>query len=197
MRYRNAQQGQSSALWLSKVFLLGFLGIIFSPLGMLIADTRAAGWGEHGLALPAAALSATGFGLEEVIQVAAQPVQAGATGRLTIDLVFPDGYHLNPLAPLRYRIEVSGTGIGIATADRHADTIAPLLPLRIPFQAAAGAHQTTLDIAMTFYFCREDDTGVCAIQSVRWQVPLYTVSDGTAVDPVVSYQADAPVLRKS
>jgi hypothetical protein len=49
---------------------------------------------------------------------------------------------------------------------------------------------------MTFYFCREDDTGVCAIQSVRWHVPLHTVAGGAATDPVVSYTAEAPVIQK-
>ena len=38
--------------------------------------------------------------------------------------------------------------------------IAPPLPLAIPFQAAAGTHQATATIDMTFYY-REDDTGVC------------------------------------
>jgi hypothetical protein len=138
----------------------------------------------------------TGFGTEGAIQVIPQPVQAGAAGRLTIDLQFPDGYHLNPFAPLSYRLHVSGTGIDIAEPYQQMRGIALSLPLLIPFQAAPGTHRATLDIEMTFYFCREDNTGVCAIRMVHWLVPLYTVSAGHTPDPVVSYKVEAPILHK-
>jgi hypothetical protein len=151
-----------------------------------------------GLPLPnaMAGCSSGGFGTEAVITVAAQQVKAGTTSRLTIDLRFPDGYHLNPQAPLSYRVQVSGTGIDIAEPDRQFNTIAPPLPLAVPFRAVEGMHQATVDIDMTFYYCREDNTGVCVIQSVRWLVPLHTVPDGIAAEPVISYQAAAPVLQK-
>lgn len=152
----------------------------------------------QGLPLPSAlaGFSETSFATEDVIHVAPQQVKAGAAGRLTIDLQLPTGYHLNPLAPLSYRVHVSGTGIDIAEPDRQFNTVVPSLPLTIPFQAAAGTHQATVDIAMTFYYCREDNTGVCAMQLVRWLVPLHTVPDGATADPVVSYKAEALVLRK-
>jgi hypothetical protein len=49
---------------------------------------------------------------------------------------------------------------------------------------------------MTFYYCREDDTGVCVIQSVRWQVPLHLDPDGNVSEAVVSYKAEVPVVQK-
>jgi hypothetical protein len=152
----------------------------------------------RGLPLPSAmaGFSDTSFGTEEVISVAAQQVRAAAAGRLTIDLKFPEGYYLNPQAPLSYRVRINGAGIDIAEQDRQCHAVAPPLPLAIPFRAVAGTHQATVDIDLTFYYCRQDKTGVCAMQSVRWLVPLHTVPDGPAVDPVVSYRAAAPVIQK-
>ena len=49
---------------------------------------------------------------------------------------------------------------------------------------------------MTFYYCREDDTGVCVIQSVRWQVPLHIDPNGSASEVVVSYKAEVPAVQK-
>jgi hypothetical protein len=49
---------------------------------------------------------------------------------------------------------------------------------------------------MTFYYCREDDTGVCVIQSVRWQVPLHIDPAGSASEAVVSYKAEVPAVQK-
>jgi hypothetical protein len=143
-----------------------------------------------------AGFSGAKFEADEVIKVAPQQVKAGAAGKMLINLHFPEGYHLNPRAPLHYSISVSGNGVTIAEADRMGQAIAPPLPLAIPFQAAAGTHQATANIDMTFYYCREDDTGVCVIQSVRWQVPLHIDPDGRASEAVVSYKAEVPAVQK-
>jgi thiol-disulfide isomerase/thioredoxin len=152
----------------------------------------------RGLAAPMAiaGFSGTNFEADEVIQVAPQQVKAGVAGKILIHLHFPAGYHLNPRAPLHYSVSVSGEGVTIAEADRTGQAIAPPLPLAIPFQAAAGTHPVTATIDMTFYYCREDDTGVCVIQSVRWQVPLHIDPDGSAREAVVSYQAEVPAVQK-
>jgi thiol-disulfide isomerase/thioredoxin len=152
----------------------------------------------RGLAAPmaVAGFNGTNFEVDEVIQVAPQQVKAGATGKILINLQFPEGYHLNPRAPLHYSVSHSGEGVSIAESDRMGQAIAPPLPLAIPFQAAAGTHQVTATIDMTFYYCREDDTGVCVIQSVRWQVPLHIDPNGSASEVVVSYKAEVPAVQK-
>jgi thiol-disulfide isomerase/thioredoxin len=152
----------------------------------------------RGLAAPmaVAGFSSTNFGDEEIMQVAPQQVKAGAAGKILINLQFPEGYHLNPRAPLHYSVNISGAGVTMTESDRMGQAIAPPLPLALPFQAAVGTHQATADIDMTFYYCREDDTGVCVIQSVRWQVPLHTDPDGNASEAVVSYKVEAPVVQK-
>src|SRR5262245_2794454 len=152
----------------------------------------------RGLAAPmaVAGFSGTNFEADEVIKVAPQQVKAGAAGKIVINLHFPEGYHLNSRAPLHYSVSLSGEGVTIAEADRMGQTIAPPLPLAMSFQAAAGTHQATADIDMTFYYCREDDTGVCVIQSVRWQVPLHIDPNGSASEAVVSYKAEVPAVQK-
>jgi len=152
----------------------------------------------RGLAAPmaVAGFSGTNFEADEVIQVVPQQIKAGAAGKMLINLHFPEGYHLNPRAPLHYSVGVSGTGVTIAEADRMGQAIAPPLPLAIPFQVAAGTYQATATIDMTFYYCREDDIGVCVIQSVRWQVPLHIDPAGSVSEVVVSYKAEVPTVQK-
>ena len=64
----------------------------------------------RGLAAPlaVAGFSGTNFEADEVIKVAPQQVKAGAAGKILINLHFPEGYHLNPRAPLHYSVSVSG-----------------------------------------------------------------------------------------
>lgn len=147
----------------------------------------------RGLAAPEIT-AAAGAGDEEVVQVAPQVVQAGTAGRLLLHPRFPDGYHLNPSAPFHYRVSVRGEGIQITEAERTGQHTAPALPVAIPFQAVTGTAMATVDA--TFYYCREDDTGVCVIQSVRWEVPLQATPQGSATDVTLSYQAEVPVIQR-
>jgi DNA-binding beta-propeller fold protein YncE len=153
---------------------------------------------RRGLAMPAAVagFSDTSFGSVDKIEVQPLQVRAGQAGQLGVYIELPEGYHLNPRAPFAYRVDVTGNGITVAEAHRRFRAIAPPLPLRIPFEATPGEHQAMLDVDLTFSFCREDDTGVCAIQSVRWNVPLQTVDKEVKTEPSISYQAASPKVNK-
>lgn len=167
---------------LPRWLVLGMLVGIVLPRGLLMAQSYAA----------VAGCSGASVGDAEVIQVAPQCVRAGVAGTMLMHLHFPEGYHLNPCAPLHY--SVSGAGIAIAAADRTGRPMAPSLPLAIPFQAAAGRQQATADIDMTY--CREDAIGVCAMQSVRWQVPLHTAPEASGSAVVILYTAEAPAVHR-
>lgn len=188
MRYavlKKPPQTWSRWLWRWRSWCIGvlLLGLVWWP-GCLWAQSPTDG-------------PNSGVDEAETLQVSPQQVKAGAAGQFLIALQFPAGYHLNPRAPLQYRIAISGEGIHLADTDRRQHPIAPTLPLVIPFQASAGTHQSTATIDMTFYYCREDDTGVCVIQSVRWQVPLQTAPDHPTSQIVVSYTAEVPTIQKS
>jgi hypothetical protein len=128
----------------------------------------------------------------DIIIVPVQRLKAGVAGQLLIEIHLPAGYHLNPRAPLHYRVQVSGTGLSIAPQDREQHLTAPSLPLTIPLHTAPGSHNATLDVALTFYYCRTDDTGVCALASVHWQVVLHISPTGDTSMPKISYEAEAP-----
>jgi hypothetical protein len=171
---------------LIRLLVLGLLIFAILPQGELIAQSYT----------PIRAPEFPDFEADEAIKVAPQKVKAGVAGQICINLQLSEGYRLNPRAPLHYSISVSGPGMTIAESDRMDQTIAPPLPLAIPFQAAAGRHQAMVDIDMTFYYCREDNTGVCVIQSVRWQVPLHIEPAGSTSEVVISYKAEAPAVQK-
>jgi DNA-binding beta-propeller fold protein YncE len=129
-----------------------------------------------GLAIPDAVAgfeSMTWMG-GEVITMPPQTVKAGAEGQLVIYFELPAGYKLNPAAPVSYAVHVRGDGLKLPASGRPLSAHAIELPLRVPFQAAPGTHRAELDIEATFYWCRQDNTGVCMIQATRWHVPVET-----------------------
>jgi hypothetical protein len=110
----------------------------------------------------------------ETITMPAQAIKAGAAGELIIHFELPAGYKLNPAAPVNYAVYVRGDGLQVPNSGRPLSAHALELPLKLPFQTLPGMHHVELDVEATFYWCREDNTGVCMIQSTRWHVPVET-----------------------
>lgn len=116
----------------------------------------------------------------EEIKAAPQKLRVGANGALQIDVELPDGYHLNPLAPQRYKVSVEqGKNLAVdeKTAARASKDLK--LPVRVSLNAtAAGA--ATVRAQITLFYCREDNTGTCRIKTLVWQVPVEVTSDANA-----------------
>jgi DNA-binding beta-propeller fold protein YncE len=124
------------------------------------------------------------------MKLARQRFRAGERGLLTVDVALPEGYHLNPSAPQRYRISVGTTGAELSHAgkiDADGNGVAlstkltgdPKLPLRIPLGSfSPGAFD--LRVQLTLFYCREDNTGTCRIKTLVWRAPLDVTDDKDA-----------------
>jgi sugar lactone lactonase YvrE/thiol-disulfide isomerase/thioredoxin len=122
--------------------------------------------------------NATGPNAEE-IKVAAQKIRSGANGFLQIDVELPAGYHLNPLAPQRYKVSVDGKNLAVDEKVAAKATKDLKLPVRVPLNAGA-AGSASLRAQVTLFYCREDNTGTCRIKTLVWQVPVEVTSDANA-----------------
>lgn len=112
----------------------------------------------------------------EETRIAAQEIRAGANGFLNIDVQLPPGYHLNPLAPQRYKVSVEGAAIKIDEKNTSRTSKDLKLPLRIPFTADGTPGSANLRAQVTLFYCREDNTGTCRIKTLVWQVPVNVAS---------------------
>ncbi|HEU4510137.1 MAG TPA: thioredoxin-like domain-containing protein [Pyrinomonadaceae bacterium] len=122
--------------------------------------------------------SAAGPNAEEQ-KVPAQKLRLGANGSLQIEVDLPAGYHLNPLAPQRYKVSVDEKNVTIdeKAASRTAKDLK--LPLRIPLNANAVG-PATVRAQVTLFYCREDNTGTCRIKTLVWQLPVQVTKDPKA-----------------
>lgn len=136
----------------------------------------------NGLTPPAKSMqaleNAVGPNAEE-IKVAAQKLRAGAGGVLQIDVELPDGYHLNPLAPQRYKVSVDGKSVTVDEKSAARSSKDLKLPVRVALNATA-AGPATVRAQLTLFYCREDNTGTCRIKTLVWQVPVEVTSDANA-----------------
>jgi len=122
--------------------------------------------------------TASGPNAEE-IKVMAQKLRAGADGALQIDVELPEGYHLNPLAPQRYKVSVDGKNLTVDEKNAARASKDLKLPVRVPLNAIAVG-STTVRAQVTLFYCREDNTGTCRIKTLVWQVPVEVTSDANA-----------------
>ena len=127
----------------------------------------------------------------EAVSWEAQEVRAGSQGALVIQVELPPGYHLNPMAPQRYRVSIekgdrqlglfSKTTTGVIGRDSGVQLTSKSLklPLRLRFNAhEPGAAE--LKAQLTLFYCREDNTGECRIKTLVWNVPIRVVQDPSA-----------------
>jgi thiol-disulfide isomerase/thioredoxin len=116
----------------------------------------------------------------EEIKVGVQKLRTGSAGTLNIDVALPDGYHLNPMAPQRYRVSVEGgTSISVdeklaARSDKNLK-----LPVVVPLKTGSVG-SATIKAQVTLFYCREDNTGTCRIKTLVWQAPIEVTDNPTA-----------------
>ena len=120
----------------------------------------------------------------EEIKTPQQQLRAGSNATLEINVELPQGYHLNPLAPQRYKVSVNnGTNVTIDEKNAARSAKDLKLPLRIPFNTVS-AGEASLQAQVTLFYCREDNTGTCRIKTLVWQVPVQVTADANAPNEI-------------
>jgi hypothetical protein len=125
------------------------------------------------------------------ITLPVQRLRTGPNGFLTINVDLPDGYHLNPAAPQRYKVSLDKDSSIKIQSDSASQVSKDLkLPLRIPLSVLqAGA--ANLRAQVTLYYCREDNTGTCRIKTLVWQAPI-EITDAADAPTEVRLQGKLP-----
>lgn len=103
-----------------------------------------------------------------IIKVPLQTISTKSENSLIVNLKFPQGYHLNQNAPNRYEITTQKSGIIKIANDKQKFAN---VPLNISFTTLKKG-ETVLRAKFNVYYCREDDTGVCLIKTLQWEIPI-------------------------
>jgi DNA-binding beta-propeller fold protein YncE len=99
--------------------------------------------------------------------------------KLQVELVLPEGYKINPIAPLQYLVEAAGAmgplsrdGLGtLVRVEKPAATFA----IELPTKAETGSEK--LRVSLAYYYCQDGSEGVCKAGSVVWNLPLNVAPD--------------------
>ena len=108
------------------------------------------------------------------VELAAQQIASSSGIDFDVEFALPEGYKLNPLLPVTYRLDVEGEQSLIA-ADRlnkktEATTDGEATKFRILVANKTG--RATLLITLTYGYCRDGKGGLCKVDTVKFKLPL-------------------------
>jgi len=125
--------------------------------------------------------------------------------KFTVDLKLPEGFKINPLAPMVYRVDpqleagspAASASELVARAEigKFVKLAKPATTFEFTLPAAANVSNDQLRIGVKYYYCREGKEGVCKAGSVVWVVPLTVAAEGAdkvALEHTVEEKAPAP-----
>ena len=122
--------------------------------------------------------------------VTLDPVQVSpGAGTLVLNVAFPSGYKVNPLAPSRFEWRVDGA---VADLDPAAvgSVVNPSFPLEIPATFSRGTGSISGDLYIVY--CESEEESICLIDQARVVVPVTVGSGGSTVS--VDYAIELPDL---
>jgi hypothetical protein len=130
----------------------------------------------------------------EEVHLPLQKLRASAQGTLVLDVRIPAPYKLNPGSPVEYRVDLlSGDALSFSRQGEKVALKDAQFPLRLPVDVVTRAGRAEVQIQLSFFYCREGEEGICAIQSLRWQVPVEVSLDGGKEEVRVEYQVNPKV----
>ncbi|MBI3301310.1 MAG: hypothetical protein HYZ72_04435, partial [Deltaproteobacteria bacterium] len=125
----------------------------------------------------------------EEVHLPLQKLRASAQGTLVLDVRIPAPYKLNPGSPVEYRVDLlAGDALSFFHQGEKVTLRDAQFPLRLPVDIATQAGRADVQIQLSFFYCREGEEGICAIQSLRWQVPVEVSLDGGGEEIRIEYQ---------
>jgi DNA-binding beta-propeller fold protein YncE len=112
--------------------------------------------------------------------VTLDPVEvAPGDGMVVLDVAFPSGYKVNPLAPSRFEWNVDG-GVANLPSTATGSVVDPSFPLEIPVTFNSGSGSITGDLYIVY--CEAELESICLIDQARVIVPVTVGSGGSVVE---------------
>ncbi len=115
-----------------------------------------------------------------IIELAPQQIASSSGIDFDVEFALPEGYKLNPLLPVTYRLGVEGEQSLIA-ADRlnkktEATTDGESTKFRVLVANKTG--RATLLVTLTYGYCRDGKGGLCKVDSVKFKLPIELAAKG-------------------
>ena len=115
-----------------------------------------------------------------VVALAAQDIASGKAVQLEFRFKLPEGYKLNKLAKVSFKLDAAGEQPLIAAEQlksRHtAEVTDEIATATIPLAAQTG--EAKLALSLSFSYCRDGVGGLCKLKTSKWTIPIKVSAEG-------------------
>jgi hypothetical protein len=102
---------------------------------------------------------------------------------LHVELKVPDGWKINPLAPMSYWLDSPReSGAADRAAFGRVKLARPVAEFDVPVKISA-AGEDEVQVSLNYQYCQDGENGVCKFNAVVFTVPLTVAATGKA-EPV-------------
>lgn len=123
------------------------------------------------------------------------PVKLKASGgqvRLAVQLTLPQGWKINPMAPMSYQMQ---TAAATGPVDREAigkrqKVTPPAAEFEIPLAIGSNTGNDVLQVSVNYYYCLEGAEGLCKMGTVTWKLPLEVSADAGEPQAVLRHTVE-------
>jgi len=118
---------------------------------------------------------------QNLIEVEPQSVQADQKLPVEFEIRLPEGYKLNPLASVTYRVNAEGEqqlipSNALDSREEASVTEEGNVKASIPLKSNSGT--ATILLTLSYNYCRDGKSGVCKIGITTWKIPVTLSEDG-------------------
>ena len=129
-------------------------------------------------AIPLAPQKPSFRGAEQKTMPLAKVKPTNGQTEIQVSLKLPDGWKINPLAPMSYWLDSPhGAGPTSRAAFGRHSLDKPAADFQIQLRVD-GAGPDEVQVSLTYYYCQTKDEGVCKVGEVVFLVPIQIVTDG-------------------
>jgi sugar lactone lactonase YvrE/thiol-disulfide isomerase/thioredoxin len=138
----------------------------------------------------------------KIVEVAKADVKpADRRVRFAVELKLPEGWKINPEAPMSYLVLPSNGGGGVmdrSQIGKAARLKPPAAKFEVAVPVTAAPGDDVVQLAVNYYYCQEDGKGLCKAGTVVFKVPLAVSAEAKDEAVALEYSVEeAPPLAGS
>ncbi len=125
----------------------------------------------------------------DVVPLEAQNAAAG-DGEITLNVIVPEGYKFNDIAPFTAEWLADGQVVTIPPDNLVQRIVEPEMPLTIPVTLGDGSADLSVDL--TIYYCEAVNENFCFVERVRVNAPVVVSAEGEGAGLLVEHTVSPP-----
>ena len=112
--------------------------------------------------------------------------------QLAVTLNLPEGYKINPAAPMGYRLQAAGDQgpLDRTKVDKWTKLAEPSREFRVRLPLTGNSGSDEFQFALTYYYCQDGAEGLCKVGTAVWTIPIELSAEADGNEVALSLEVE-------